>query len=92
MSTVEIKLFTKLPAPLNGNIPPLFVPTEASAVDLTELVVQTLELAEGYSFDFIVEGNFLEGTLAQHIETHGLTLEKQLSVEFQLALAPPKFK
>ena len=70
----------------------LRVPLALGRPGLSRLVNHLLgleaELAK--AFEFTVQGKFLRGTLAAHVEKHALSLERALEVEYFLAVAPPQ--
>ncbi|CAL6000968.1 NLE_(NUC135) domain-containing protein [Hexamita inflata] len=91
MSVIQIRLVTKLDKPYSSNLAPMFVPSNSSQPDLSDLMSQLLEL-ENVQFDFIIKGQFLIDSLQEHVKKFNLSAETIIDVEYVLALAVPQFK
>jgi len=66
------------------------VPSNMARYGLSEVVNRLLSSDPPVPFDFLVEGEFLRTTVAQYLETHRLSSEKALRLEYVLALSEPE--
>jgi len=81
---------TKLPEPFQVPEEQLVVPADLGRYGLSEVVNRLLSLEKPVPFDFLVNGEFLRTNIALYIESHKLSSEKVLSLEYVLALSEPE--
>lgn len=87
-----VSFFTKLPAQYQVPEEELVVPTNLSRYGLSEVVNRLISLDKPVPFDFLVDGEFLRSSVAQHIESRKLSSEKVLRLEYVFALTEPEQK
>eukprot|EP00931_Biecheleriopsis_adriatica_P068590 TRINITY_DN42519_c0_g1_i1.p1 TRINITY_DN42519_c0_g1~~TRINITY_DN42519_c0_g1_i1.p1 ORF type:complete len:470 (-),score=103.29 TRINITY_DN42519_c0_g1_i1:31-1416(-) len=86
-----VSFFTKLPGQFQ--VPEdeeLVVPSNLARYGLSEVVNRLLGLEKPVPFDFLVDGEFLRGSVGGYLEAHKLSSEKILRLEFVLALREPE--
>ncbi|KAI8926646.1 WD40-repeat-containing domain protein [Entophlyctis helioformis] len=69
---------------------PILVPTRLRRYGLSEIINHLLALASPVPFDFIIDGKFLKASLQKYIDSHVISTENILRVEFVEASLPPK--
>ncbi|KAI9184259.1 ribosome biogenesis protein ytm1 [Blastocladiella emersonii ATCC 22665] len=91
MSQVQVKFYT---AQTEYSVPgaAILVPTNFKRRGLSEVINHLLGKAEGdqVNFDFLIDGVLLRTTLDAYLAQHNLSVENTLSVEYVVALPPPK--
>ncbi|OII76741.1 hypothetical protein cand_027620 [Cryptosporidium andersoni] len=87
---VEISFFTRLKED-KYSVPrgTFIVLSEITRAGLSELLNQLLDLESHVIFDFLVDGIFLRGSLADYLISCGKTSESILKVEYILAIGKP---
>jgi ribosome biogenesis protein YTM1 len=89
-SQVEIKLTSRLEEKYQMPADKIIVPGSVSRLDLSELVNQSLSLDQRVPFDFLINGEFLRGTLFDHCSERGIMSEKTVDIEYVIAMEEPK--
>lgn len=89
-SQVEIKLITKLEAKYQIPEDKIIVPGSVTRLDLSELVNESLSLEERIPFDFLIEGEFIRGSLSRHCIDRGILSEKTVEIEYVIAIEEPE--
>lgn len=65
------------------------VPTRLSRLGLSELLNHVLDLKPPRQFEFLINNKFLRVPLATYLETHSLSTEEELNIEYLEATPPP---
>ncbi|KAK5666031.1 hypothetical protein BDV3_006964 [Batrachochytrium dendrobatidis] len=69
---------------------PILVPTSLKRYGLSEIIGHLLNLETPVPFDFIINGQFIKSSLQHTIDSHSLSTENVLRIEFVEASLPPK--
>ena len=85
----EIRLVTKLPTKYRIPHDKIVVPGNLSRVDLSELINESLSLGDRVPFDFLINHEFLRGSLSVHFLERGILSEKTVEIEYVLAMEEP---
>lgn len=85
-----VSFSTKLPDQFQVPEDQLVLPGTLARYGLSEVVNRLLSSEEPVPFDFLIDGEFLRTTVAQYLESHKITAEKVLKLEYVLALSEPK--
>ncbi|KAI8471256.1 MAG: ribosome biogenesis protein WDR12 [Monoraphidium minutum] len=91
-SQVLVRFFTKLPDELRVPETEVAVPTSLKRYGLSLIINHLLALDPARPFDFLIDGELLRKTLAQHLLDHGISPESLLRVEYVPAVVPPEAK
>lgn len=78
--------------PLRYQVPAdeLVVPSDLARYGLSEVVNRLLDFERPVPFDFLVDGEFLRGTVREFLEARKLSSEKVLRLEYVIALRQPE--
>jgi ribosome biogenesis protein YTM1 len=87
---VEIRLTTKLPEKFRIPDDKIVVPGSLARLDLSELVNDSLSLETRVPFDFLINNEFLRGSIAVHSAERGILSEKTLEIEYVIAMEEPE--
>lgn len=87
---MEIKLVSKLPERYQIPSDKMIVPGSLTRIDLSELVNDFLAFNERVPFDFLVNGEFLRGSILTHCTDRGILSEKTVELEYVIAMEEPK--
>jgi len=90
---VQTKLFTKLKKYKTGE-PPFSLPIAAGCLELnsvlTSLLFDEQKESKDIKFDFLINGEFLRTTLKEFIESHNLSTEVEVEIEYILKEDEPQ--
>jgi len=85
-----ISFTTKLPEPYVVPEDELVVPGTLMRYGLSEVVNRLLSLDKPVPFDFVVNGEYLRTSVFAYLESHRLSSEKVITLEYVLALSEPE--
>lgn len=88
-SQFEIQLITKLPSKYRIPDDKIVVPGNLTRIDLSELVNDSLSLGDRVPFDFLINNEFLRGSLSVHFLERGILSEKTVEIEYVIAMEEP---
>ena len=86
---LEIKLFSRLPEKFQIPADKMVVPGSMTRLDLSELINDTVSLPDRVPFDFLINGEFLRGSLSLHCNERSILSEKTLEIEYVIAMEEP---
>ena len=89
-SQFEIKLVTKLSEKFVIPSDKIVVPGGLTRLDLSELVNDSLSLPSRVPFDFLINNEFLRGSIAVHCAERGILSEKTVEIEYVIAMEEPE--
>jgi len=89
-SQVEIKLISKLEDKYQMPSDKIIVPGSVTRLDLSDLINQSLTLEERVPFDFLINNEFLRGSVSTHCSERGILSEKTVEIEYVIAMEEPK--
>jgi ribosome biogenesis protein YTM1 len=89
-SQFEIVFVTKLGEPYQIAASKFVLSGEMTRLELSEIVNESLTLNQRVPFDFIINNEFLRGSLSTHCVERGITSEKTLEIEYVLAMDEPQ--
>ncbi len=87
---MEVKLWTKLEEKFRVPEDAMVVPGSLARVDISSLLNDTLELEKRVPFDFLIGGEYLRGSIADHCRDRGILSEKTLDIEYVMAMEEPE--
>ncbi|GMM53089.1 Ytm1 protein [Starmerella bacillaris] len=90
VSNVRIKLTTR-DEDLKVDENPINVPVDLKRYGLSEIINQLLENSEPISFDFLIDGKLLKGSLQDFMRNENLSSESIIEIEYVQAVEPPTF-
>ncbi|KNZ54306.1 uncharacterized protein VP01_2983g1 [Puccinia sorghi] len=67
------------------------VPADWKRFQLSQLINKVLQLAQPVPFDFVVNDQLLRTSVKSFIDSHGLSTESVLEIEYLESVLPPKF-
>ncbi|KAA1128615.1 ribosome bioproteinsis protein ytm1 [Puccinia graminis f. sp. tritici] len=67
------------------------VPSDWKRFQLSQLINKVLQLAQPVPFDFVVNDQLLRTSVKNFIDSHGLSTESVLEIEYLESVLPPKF-
>ncbi|KAH9460050.1 hypothetical protein MJO28_004288 [Puccinia striiformis f. sp. tritici] len=87
---VSIRLSTKS---VRYSIPnaKYLVPSDWKRFQLSQLINKVLQLTQPVPFDFVVNDQLLRTSVKNFIDSHGLSTESVLEIEYLESVLPPKF-
>jgi ribosome biogenesis protein YTM1 len=69
---------------------PILIPTRLKRSGLSEIINHLLDIQDQIPFDFIIDGKFLRQSLQSYLDSHGLSSENVLKIEFVRVSLPPQ--
>lgn len=88
--TVQVRFSSKDPS-LQIEDRPIVVPTDLRRYGLSEIINHLLETPQPVPFSFLINGELLGTTVAEHLLKKGLSSEAILEVEYVRSILPPSF-
>ncbi|PKS10810.1 hypothetical protein jhhlp_002567 [Lomentospora prolificans] len=72
----------------------LVVPSDIKRYGLSQILnhEDMLNTSSPIPFDFLINGTFLKGTVAEHLERHGISLEGTVTLDYVPSLLPPFYE
>ena len=87
---MEIKLVSRLPDKYQIPSEKMVIPGSLTRLDLSDLINDSLALEKRIPFDFLINGEYLRGSISTHCYERGILSEKTLEVEYVIAMEEPE--
>ncbi|KAI8991790.1 WD40-repeat-containing domain protein [Mycotypha africana] len=68
---------------------PMLLPSDMKKEGLSEIVNSLLDLETPVPFDFLIDGNLLRTSIIQYLNTHQLSTENIITIEYVESMLPP---
>jgi ribosome biogenesis protein YTM1 len=87
---VQVRFSTKTDLVVSENVVKL--PTDLAPNDLSNVINHMLTLDSAVQFEFLIDGQFLKTSLQKYLDSHNLSTENILEIEYIKATPPPSLE
>ena len=88
-SQFEIKFTTRLSDEYHIPDDKIIVPGSVNRLELSDLVNDMSSVGKRIPYDFLINGEFLRGSLVDHCSDRGILSEKTVEIEYVIAMSEP---